>query len=87
MGSEEGRLLTGGAFDTLVGMATKKRTSKKPALRPFVVSGDVTFAFVVQVMAENADEAAEIAGAMEPSRLDYNDSDAFVDVQDVHRDE
>ena len=68
-------------------MATKKRSSKKPRLRPFVVSGDVTFAFVVQVMAENEEDAAEIAFGMEPGDLDYNNSDGFVDVQDVHPDE
>ena len=68
-------------------MATKKRTSKKPRLRPFVVYGDVTFAFVVQVMAENEEEAAEIAAGMEPRDLNYHNSDAIVDVRDVRPDE
>ncbi len=69
-------------------MATKKRGSKKPrSLRPFVVSGDVTFAFVAQVMARDEEHAAEIAAGLEPRELDYNNSDAIVDVQDVHPDE
>ena len=54
----------------------------------FIVTGDVTFAFVMEVEAENEDAAAEAVEAMSPDDLPYSEGGAvLIDVQDIYEGE
>ena len=52
----------------------------------FIVTGDVTFAFVMEVEAENEDAAAEAVEAMSPDDLAYSKEggSVLIDVQDIY---
>lgn len=58
-------------------------------MKKFIVTGDVTFAFVMEVEAENEDAAAEAVEAMSPDDLPYSKEGgaALIDVQDIYEGE
>jgi len=58
-------------------------------MKKYIVTGDITFAFVVEVEAENEDAAAEAAEAMSPDEIPYSKEagSVIVDVQDVYEGE
>jgi hypothetical protein len=58
-------------------------------MRKFIVTGDVTFAFVMEVEADNEDAAAEAVEAMSADDLSYSKEggSVLIDVQDIYEGE
>ena len=58
-------------------------------MKKFIVTGDVTFAFVMEVEAADEDAAAEAVEAMSPDDLPYSKEGGavLIDVQDVYEGE
>ena len=58
-------------------------------MKKFIVTGDVSFAFVMEVEAENEDAAAEAVEAMSPDDLAYSKEGGavLIDVQDIYEGE
>jgi hypothetical protein len=58
-------------------------------MKKFIVTGDVSFAFVMEVEAENEDAAAEAVEAMSPDDLAYSKEAGavLIDVQDIYEGE
>lgn len=58
-------------------------------MRKFIVTGDVTFAFVMEVEAENEDAAAEAVEGMSPDDIPFSKEggSVLIDVQDIYKGE
>ena len=55
------------------------------AKKEWVVTGDITFAFVMSVMAETEEEAEEMVASMNPDKFDICKEEPLVDIQEVQR--
>lgn len=64
---------------------TTRGSSQKSEKRNYVVSGDVTLAFIVSVEAASEEEAIDVVSAMSFRDLDVSTSqELIIDVEDVY---
>lgn len=52
---------------------------------PYIVSGTISFNFVMEVLATDTSNAMDEVAALDPSAIPYNKSDADVVVQEAYR--